>query len=717
MNFTNFGIPNLFVLNDWEIKKFLSVVLIIHTTLICLIFLESIGFEIPIIRPLVGFVYLTFIPGFLILRVLRIHNLGSTESILYAVGLSLSSLMFLGLFANTVYPLLGISRPISLWPLTSTIAIFVFILCILSYLRDRDFAKTCSINLDFILSPSTLFLSLIPFIAVFGTFLVNFYANNILLMFLIPLIGFLPILAILKFEKKLYPFAVFIMAISLLFHTSLISNYLWGWDIQLEYYFSKLVLTNGYWNSSLYGSINGTLAIVILAPMYSLLCDLDIVWVFKIVYPFFFSFVPLTMYWVIKKQTTEKVSFLSCCFFIFFASFYSTMLHLARQQIAELFLALVIALLVNRELGRKSKSFLLMLFGVSIIVSHYGTAYLFMFICIANCLFTLLLNFLQLFGKNLPSKSYEFFIGPAFTITFTVLTLTWYMFTAGAHSFENLLHSIQIITMEFLNPLNSDAFHLIIRTVSPYHNVTKVLHNITQFFVFLGIAELILVRKYTKNFNREYSQLSIIFFGIWMLSVIIPYYGFGFTRVYQITLIVLSPYFVIGSLVFWKYSKKYSRGILKIQASQLPRILSIFLLIFLLFNSGWVYEVAKDNPNSVALSEINFPVYKDSEVVAAKWLHGAKDGGKIYADDYRWLLIIGLEGYLYTPGCPYTFQQFSQSKAGEFYAFLGNFNIKTGKIYEVIEIGPRVFQIVDMEYNSENTNRLYNNEKAYILSK
>jgi uncharacterized membrane protein len=66
MNFTNFGIPNLFILSDWELKKLLSVVLTTQLTLVGLIFLESSGFEIPIIRLLVGFVYLTFIPRVLL---------------------------------------------------------------------------------------------------------------------------------------------------------------------------------------------------------------------------------------------------------------------------------------------------------------------------------------------------------------------------------------------------------------------------------------------------------------------------------------------------------------------------------------------------------------------------------------------------------------------------------------------------------------------------
>ncbi|MBS7635669.1 hypothetical protein KEJ34_09390, partial [Candidatus Bathyarchaeota archaeon] len=86
--------------------------------------------------------------------------------------------------------------------------------------------------------------------------------------------------------------AVFVVSIFLLYHTSLISEHIWGWDVQLEYYFSKLVLMNGWWNPSIYGSINGMPAIVLLAPSYAALCSIDLVWVFKIIYPILFSFVP-----------------------------------------------------------------------------------------------------------------------------------------------------------------------------------------------------------------------------------------------------------------------------------------------------------------------------------------------------------------------------------------------------------------------------------------
>ena len=54
--------------------------------------------EIPVLGQIVGFIVLTFIPGFLILRIIKPHKLGVTESLLYSVGLSIAFVMFLGLF-------------------------------------------------------------------------------------------------------------------------------------------------------------------------------------------------------------------------------------------------------------------------------------------------------------------------------------------------------------------------------------------------------------------------------------------------------------------------------------------------------------------------------------------------------------------------------------------------------------------------------------------
>jgi len=75
--------------------------------------LDKLGLGIPLLRQIIGFIYLTFIPGFLILKCFKINGKKIVEDVLYSVGLSLSFLMFTGVLINFLYPLVGISKPIS----------------------------------------------------------------------------------------------------------------------------------------------------------------------------------------------------------------------------------------------------------------------------------------------------------------------------------------------------------------------------------------------------------------------------------------------------------------------------------------------------------------------------------------------------------------------------------------------------------------------------
>ena len=192
-------INNPIQMNDWEIKKFLKVILSIQFAIWGAIGLDVIGLQIPIMRQLIGFIYLIFVPGIIILRILKLHKLGNIETLLYAVGLSIATLMFMGLFMNTVYPFFGISGPISSTPLIITISAVVLGLCCISYKRDKDFCDPRFIEIKDIVSPPTLFLCLIPFLAIFGTYLVNFHHNNNIFIFLIIIIAIKYFLVV--FEK------------------------------------------------------------------------------------------------------------------------------------------------------------------------------------------------------------------------------------------------------------------------------------------------------------------------------------------------------------------------------------------------------------------------------------------------------------------------------------------------------------------------------------
>ncbi|MBM4447430.1 MAG: DUF2206 domain-containing protein [Chloroflexi bacterium] len=369
--------------NDWPIKKclVLSVSLLLAT--LGLIGLAALGLDIPILRQIVGFALLTFVPGILLLRILRIHNISIIESLLYSVGLSLAFVMAVGTLANFALPPLGIKHPISVGPLVVSFTVFLLILCAFAYLRDKDFhltsipadanKKESKVGFGKNLNPYLLAI-LLPLLAILGTSMANAYQSNLLLLILIVIVAI--IIGVVAFNKVIppqaYPFTIVMMALALLYQTTLVSNYLVGSDIHLEYYFAWVVAQNGFWNAAVAVPVNACLSIVMLAPVYSLLLNIDIVWLFKIVYPVFFALMPLALFRMLRLQIRPQYAFLATAFFITMPMFTMDMVQLARQQVSELFFVLVILLMVDRKLTLVQRTALVLIFGFGVIVSHYG---------------------------------------------------------------------------------------------------------------------------------------------------------------------------------------------------------------------------------------------------------------------------------------------------------------------------------------------------------
>ena len=383
-------IINPFKFNEWDIKKIISIIFLLQSIILFITFLNTLDtINIPILKPLAGFIYLTFIPGYLILRVLKINELNSVESFLFATGLSLATLMFTAFILNLILPFLGYSKPISFISLFSAISLIIILLIIITIIQKNDFKnkKFIHLNSDLLLPAAAL--ALIPFLSIMGTYMVNFYQSNILLMILICIISIIVMLMSFNrlIPKSLYPFTIFIIAIALLLQNSLISMYLWGWDIHGEYYYASTVLKNGFWNWNISNAYNGVLSTNLLSVYYSIICDIDISWVLKIIYPFVFSLLPLGVYEIVKNQfKSRRIAFLSAFFFTSFFVFFYEMLALARQEIAEIFLVLILLLLLDVKIMKTKNAFMLTIFSASLVVSHYATSYIFILILIATWL-------------------------------------------------------------------------------------------------------------------------------------------------------------------------------------------------------------------------------------------------------------------------------------------------------------------------------------------
>ena len=729
-------IINPFQMNDWDIKNLFNFIIIIQILLWITAGLTSIGIHIPIISETVAFISLIFINGVLILRILRIHALGNIESILYSIGLSVAVVMFLGMIIDLLYPFLGIKYPITVIPLLITFTVFTLFLCIVTFYRDEEFNNPDYIDLTGLTNPM-IFLSLIPFLAIFGTCAINNYQNNIILILMFVLIAIIPIMVVYdKFiPKELYPMTIFSLSISLLFSTSLITNYITGWDINLEYYFSNLVVTNSYWNASLPEILNSMLSLVIFVPIFSKISGLNVVGIFKIIYPIIFAFVPLGLYTVYKKQTNNKIAFIGCFLFISVFMFFVSMPYLARQEIGELFVVLMVMLMVEKNLSNKHISILTLFFIPAILVSHYSLDYIYIFLLLCTYLIISIrnLNLTSKFGILERWEIIKFFFakrdsqgddsqGEFLKIDYRVqivliisFTLIYYIFVSSSALFNLTVFTLNnLITIGYqyiFNPSSLAAVGIVTSEKTFLRTIALVIHLAIEFLIGIGIL-LFMYRRLDVKLNENYGIFSVMSFLMLFLVLFVPFLAGALNpeRFYQIALIFLSVFFVLGWIGFfkifnrilkfkWKKKKVYDNSL---------KLVAIFLAVSLMFNSGVAYEVFKDKPTSISLhGSMDGPKFNDMEVIGAQWLSTYKINATVYADNYRHLLLNGFD-----IGVNEIFTNNTQFKM-PFYMFLGTYNIKTNH-YVVLAKGSGVAIYFDYD-DTLLRNRTYDNGAVQVF--
>lgn len=680
------------LLESYRHNRLFALIFSLQLSLLVLILLGHLGLRIPMLQQVLGFIYLTFVPGVLLLRILSVWELDAIDYIVYVVGLSITSVMMVGVTINTLYPALGISHPLSTLPLFLTIIAVISILCVVSHKMDNGSSQVMHYSYDHLFSPQAISLYGLIVLSIFGTYLMNNFSNNILLISLLILISAI-FLVLVYVRPTLYSLAIFIMALSLLYHRSLISNYLTGSDIHLEHYICNLVLLNSRWDSTIPMTINAMLSLVILGPVYSNILNLDIIYVFKIVYPILFSLVPLGLFSVFRKQTNERIAFLSCFLFIASNSFYGILLEAARQQIAEIFFVLLIMILREDNLSNENKALLFLVFSSSLVFSHYGVAYIFMFSLIIMWLLIHLL--VPVLGMSSALRSSPIFsrfrleerefISSTIVIFFIIFTLTWYMYLSGSVTFNAIIHVGNHVLgglSDVLNPNEVDALNIITSDTSISRNITKYLYLITQFLIFVGVIA-VLFKPGAFKFKKEYILLSLIYLAVCFFSLIVPYTSASMTtaRTYHIALFFLAPFCVIGnaSLLSWLSRIKLSY-LGKISVSHYI-FFSVFLVGYFLFNSGLVCEAIHDNPpESISLnSTIEHPrSFSEGEVDAAMWITDkGNNSSKIYLDNSMRLLAYGVTNDI---NKIFMYENYTSSKPIGSYVLVGLLSLRDNKI-------------------------------------
>lgn len=775
-------IKNPFRMKDWPSGDFIKLIIIINVLFLIFTFLNYNGFPTLFFDDILGFLLILFIPGTLLIRFLDLGRIESKgEIIVYTIGLSLVCLMLIGFLMNLLYPFFGITKPLSSLSILITVEAFIVFTSLLTYLMDRErlhirISRTLNhlvvhkshphiTDLKESFTPYVLIPFLLPILSIIGAYAMNVYHFNGLTIVMILFTALITLMAITgRFPQKLYPLIIFLISISLLFHKSLITNYIWGWDINSEYFLANQVISNSIWNENLPVSYNSMLSVMILAPILNCFINCGLVWIMKVVYPFIFSLVPLGLYYVFRKQTSSRIAFLSVFFFIIQFTFYTEMLTLVRQQIAELMLVLVLMIIISTPLDMRNRSILVVIFGMSIIVAHYGLASIMMIILILSIiiiyvsekepllwfknywvkllrlnpvmsLLILVSSYFPGLGKtqlsisehqpNVREKLEKYrsmernrVITSSFIILLLLFLLTWYIYTSNSTIFQSLVDIMGNIVenlYSFMDPTNTQGLNLVMEEqVTPLRNLHKYFYLSSQFLISIGILALIL-GKDGMNFNREYKAISLATFLVLLAGVVIPFFSsqMNTTRLYHVALIILAPYCVVGMLSLLNFLKSILK--FKIRHESLLKIFSIYFIIFLCFDTGMIYQALdSQHPTSIALNDsYDFPKFNQYELQGGYWLHDHSHNNQtVYADKYRSTV---LGSILPCNEIPSYFDLVSNQS----YIFLGTLNLERGQILVYRMVGSNI--VIQESYQSpqeiiKSRSRVYDNGGSVIYN-
>lgn len=595
--------------------------------------------NIPILRTAVCFSYLMFVPGIVILKLLAPKNLDMTEKVFFSVGLSIAFLMLIGVVANEIAKLV-VTDPLSLNFLLISINTIILLMSFLGAKRDDSSLSPTqqpkhSKSLFLILLSASLVL-----LGSYGIIVVNISGNSFFLLLLLLAISIVVSLVFLSekiIPSNFYPFILLIIFICALFFAgslySLVTKYIIGTGDQWgEYYAFRLTGTNHFWNSAApiipnaptLAQTLAMLSVTILPVIFTTITGMDGSSVFKLLYPLVVSFIALGTYKLYQTQTDNKTAFLATFFLITISV--GKGLGPSKQEIAELFYVSLFLLLFMKEISTSKKNFLLIIFSVGLVVSHYSLSYIFLVTIILAFLILAIMDYIRrgkfsIYGTRIPLTIVLFF---------STIVLFWYIFVSSSAAFNYFAQDMNTVANslgQFFNPASRGTALEglgVVQTPTIFARISAGLFIVTELLLFVGLIKLLTSKNKTSKFSIEYKVIATLNMAIIGVNILLPNLAntFLMERFYQTTLIILAPLAILGGKTIIELVPK--PNFRKFYAAVL--VFTIFIPLFL-FQTGFVFEVAKVTNYSLSLSMYRWDsltlysyIVNDQEVNSAQWL-------------------------------------------------------------------------------------------------
>jgi uncharacterized membrane protein len=646
--------------------------------------------------------------------------------------------MSVGLLVNELYVILGLSEPLSIIPLTAAMSTFTLIVFFIGYRSDFSINF---VSLDVLFKatrsylPLALVLIVLPILSIVGALYVNI-PIMIILCLTIAVLCVLSVASNKLIPSKSYPFLIFSISISILLLNLLMSKYIIGDDASFEYYVFKVTQIRGYWgpinaitNPQVTLTFNYMLSITLLPNFYSVLMNLQNEMLFKILYSFIFSLVPITLYEIYKNEAGKLIGLLSALFFVFtLNAFFGELISVDRQIVAEFFLMLSILLWLNKTLPIKEKRILLIIFGASIAFSHYSIAIIYLiFVSLVVIIASIKPKFDDVYNAST-------------VLAIFVITFLWYAFSTGS-ILTSIIATIQRTVADLTNfhPQGAAGVAASVISIPQAYTVATwinlVVSGLVTFSLVIGILTVILFSRRIE-ISDKFKLLTILAAIIFAASYLFPAFAatLNFTRFYAITLLFLSPCVTIGALSLLKIiqstlrkrNKKQKNSFVSLNKYGKMALLLVAVLLsaYFLSQSGFINHVTggaihsqtfdyykmETSSNPSVQADFAYDYIQEQDTFSAIWLSKYANASIIYSSEESKNHVLITEG-LIPANLLLPLTNTTKSGQGSF-VYLDTLNVAKG----IISSPTGLFNTSELSPSLKESNLIYSNGNSEIWS-
>ena len=427
---------------------------------------------------------------------------------------------------------------------------------------------------------------------------------------------------VMKRTAWIYPSIIYLMGITITLVYAFTTNYTEVSDTAREYLIYSTITQGGSWQAlrndvtGLFTIQSTCLTVTLFPALLQRLFSIEPLLFFKLYSSFIIPILPVVVYFIAKRVTSNLHAFLVAVLFMGQVCFLQAP-SMARSNMALLFFALSLLVILRPDLSKRVKFPILFLLATGMVISHYGTTFASLLLLgTAGVTVSLWWFVRRMLYYSLPRFSVTFRLPYRNSILIVCLSLivgivVWYGFVTHTPLTEGISFIERSTSQEIkIRPEEVDAQEYKITEVNSRDKIIQAALGVknpdgdTTFtfswatFVFNWLAVMLmsygllitLIKwRRIKAVPLEYLALSIIGYATIVGVVVLPFPSrfYGIERTFYQMLVFLGIYFIFGCSDIAKRLK------LKAYMVILPVLLPYF---YFTYTTGIIHSITGNTP-------------------------------------------------------------------------------------------------------------------------